>query len=109
MSVTSVSKSWRGSGGSKEVGKRTYTVHYRAETDDPTDGVRTILNHFRDSADLPHLGDVYTYEGSGVVSDLGVKLWKIDPVRDLQSATAWNVAVHYKAPTRKRATTRTAA
>ena len=98
MTVTSVTKSWRGSGGSKEVGKRSYVVHYRVETDDATDGVKTVLNHFRDTASLPHLGDVYTYEGSGVVSDLGVKLWKIDPVRDLQSATSWNVAVSYKSP-----------
>ena len=101
MSVTSVSKAWRGSGGSKEVGKRSYTVYYRVETDDATDGVKTVLNHFRDTAGLPHLGDVYTYEGPGVVSDNGVNLYKIDPVRDLQSATSWNVAVHYKSPDKK--------
>ena len=99
MSVTGTSKAWQGSGGTKSLQARSYTVYYRAVTDDANDGIRAITEHFEDTDDLPSLGDHYTYEGTGTnLEDSGVALWKISPSRDLQSATSWNVALHYKTP-----------
>ena len=98
MTVTSVSKSWRGSSGSRSLQDKTYVVHYRVVTDDATDGVRRIIEHFEDTDDLPFLGDTYTYEGPGIVQDDGVALWKIEPARDMESGTSWDVALHYKTP-----------
>jgi len=99
MSVTGTSKAWQGSGGTKSLQARSYTVYYRAVTDDANDGIRAITEHFEDTDGLPSLGDHYTYEGTGTnLEDSGVTLWKISPSRDLQSATSWNIALHYKTP-----------
>jgi len=98
MSVISVSKGWRGSAGMRSLQNKSYVVQYVVETDDPTDGVRRVIEHFEDTDSLPFLGDIYQYEGPGIVEDAGVALWKIEPVRDLDSATIWNVALHYKTP-----------
>ena len=98
MSVVSVSKAWRGSAGMRSLQSRTYTVHYRAETDDATDGIRRVIEHFEDTPELPFLGDFYLFEGAGIVEDHGVVLWKIEPTRDQSSATVWSIALHYKTP-----------
>ena len=98
MSVVNVSKAWRGSAGMRSLQDKTYTVYYRVETDNANDGVRRVIEHFEDTPSLPFLGDIYQFEGPGIVEDAGVVLWKIEPTRDQASATVWLVALHYKTP-----------